>query len=285
MTNHDASTHTTFAARCVGAARAAIALGTLAAIATLGTQSLLPEPARAAASAPVSVEARYRISYGSLKVGELTTSTRIAGDRYEVEGEFRSGGVARLMSKTRGTAKGEGRIGQEGLRPDRFALSYRSGRKERARSIAFEGGRVAGVTMQPKRERKENWVPVGAEHLASVLDPVGGIVVAGDGPVCGRTLRAFDGEMRIDVTMAPRTTRPFKVDGHEARSEVCSLRFEPIAGYKKDKSTVRKMRELRGAEAEFVRLPGTSAHQLVRLTVPTSYGKVSARATTFRVKG
>ena len=272
----------TIAARLVAGARIAIAGGALVAALALGVSTLAPKPA--AAAAPVSVDARYRVSYGMMKVGELKTSTRISGNRYSVKGKFESGGVARLMSKTSGTAKGEGRIGKKGLEPSRFSLSYRSGKKKRSRSIAFKGDKVAKVKMSPKKKRK-NWVPVTADQLAGVLDPAGGFVVAGKGPVCGRTLRAFDGEMRIDVKMRPRSTRPFKTKGFKGRSEVCSLGFEPVAGFKKGKSTVRKIRELRGAEAEFVALPGTDAYQLVRLTVPTSYGKVTARATSFKVKG
>ena len=272
------------AGRLVGAVRSAIALGTVAAIATLGLKALVPGHARA--SAPVSVEASYRVAYGSVGVGRLDTRTRIEGDRYALDGAFSSGGVARLFSRTEGTAESEGRIASDGLRPDSFALAYASGKKRRARRIDFDGGKVSAVRFDPPEdELPEDWVPVRAEQLVRVLDPAGGLLVGGGGSACSRTLRAYDGEMRLDVRLTPARGRAFKVEGFEGRAEVCRLAFEPVAGYREGKSTARKMRAVRGAEAAFVRVPGTEAHQLVSLSVPTRYGKVTARATAFAIRG
>ena len=269
--------------RTLGAARAVVAATAVLGVIAVAAETVHPQAARAAP--PVTVDANYRVSYGALSIGHLVTSTRIEGNRYALEGAFASGGVAKIFSKTNGTAEATGRLGKNGVRPETFALAYRSGEKKRARRIAFAGDRVSDVALDPEPKKRDDWVDVKPEDLLGVLDPAAGLIVAGKGTVCGRTLKTFDGRMRLDVRMSPRKPRPFRAEGFRGTAQVCSLRFEPVSGYKKDKDSIEEMRDLKGAEAMFVSLPGTDAWQLVGLTVPTSIGKVSARATRFEVSG
>ena len=279
----DAPARAGWAGRMVGALRATIAGVAALGLTAVGVKALHPNTARA--QPPVTVEANYRVSYGALSIGHLVTSTRIEGNRYALEGEFASGGLAKIFSKTNGTAAATGRLGKGGVRPESFTLAYRSGKKQRARRIAFAGDRVSDVALDPKPKARKDWVDVKPDELLGVLDPAAGLIVAGEGGVCGRTLKTFDGRMRLDVQMSPRKPRPFRADGFRGTAHVCALRFEPVSGYRKDKDTIEEMRDLRGAEAMFVAVPGTQTWQLVGLTVPTSIGKVSARATRFEVRG
>ena len=260
-------------------ARASFAAVTLALLAAPATNTAV------AKAASVKVDATYRISYGALKVGSVDMKTRIDGSRYTLDGSFASGGMARLFSKTNGTASGAGRVGTRALRPDTFALAYKSGKKKRSRSISFHDGRPTNVVLNPNKKRGDNWVEPRVADLESVLDPLSGIVARGrnGAEVCGRTIRAFDGSMRLDVRMQHSRTKPFRTKGYRGDAYVCSINLKPVAGYKKGKSD-KEIAAIKRAEAVFVPVNGSDIHQLVELTVPTSIGEVSARATRLRIK-
>lgn len=253
--------------------------------ATLAMLAVPTAPDAVAKASSVKVDATYRISYGSLKVGSVDMKTRIDGSRYTLDGSFASGGMARLFSKTNGKASGSGQVGQRSLRPDKFALSYKSGKKKRSRSISFHDGRPTDVVLKPNKKRGKNWVEPRVADLEAVLDPLSGIVARGrnGAEVCGRTIRAFDGSMRLDVRMQHSRTKPFRTKGYRGDAHVCSIRLKPVAGYKKGKSD-KEIAAIKRAEAVFVPVNGSDIHQLVELTVPTSIGEVSARATKLRIK-
>ena len=261
----------------------------LAALSALALASPGPALDAAQAAAPITVEASYRVAYGSLKVGEIRTTTRVDGPSYRIDGTFASGGVAKLFKKTSATVSGEGRIGKRAMSPRRFEFAYKSGEKGRARQIDFREGRATSITITPpyKKRDTDDWTVPSVADLERVLDPVSGLMAKGKTgeEVCGRTIRAFDGTTRLDITMRHSRTKPFRTKGYKGEVHVCSLSLKPVAGFKKGRDSVKEIAAIRGAEAVFAPVPGTDLHQIVELEVPTSIGKVSAQATRLRFGG
>ena len=250
-----------------------------AATALLGIAIALPITAPAAdAAGSAAASARYRISYGNIPVGHADTSVRVeANGGYGIGTTFSSGGIAKLLKTTEGRADARGSLGGTAPTPDAFSLAYRQGDRQRSRDIAFSGGGVASVNVQPAKPIPN---PATAAQLARAIDPASALLVRApdDGAaVCNRTVPVFDGRARLDLRMAYRTTAKFRAKGWRGKVHVCSIAMTPIAGVKP--KSERAMREMRGASVAFAQLPGTDAWLAVELTVPASIGTVTARAT------
>ena len=257
----------------VGGLRVAIA-----AAATLGVLAIGVSAAGASATAKL-VGARYKVSYGALPVGELNANVAIAPQSYKLDANFKSSGIAKLMKKTRGQAAAHGAIGASGLRPKAFAMDYTSGKKTRARSVAFAGGSVARATETPARTPPANWVPTLPQHLAGAIDPASALLVtAPGGNPCAGTAKLFDGRTRIDATMNSLGATRFRTKGYKGTAHKCAVSIAPVGGYKTGKSEQR-LRGMRGVTASFVPVPGTALHMLVQLEVPTPIGTFTAKAT------
>ena len=267
--------------RC-GARSAAFAT---AALSLIAVTSGGPDAIAAGGDATTS-DTTFRVAYGSIAVGQIETSLRVEGARYEVEGSFASGGVAKLFGKTTATASGQGRVGKRSMVPGRFAFGYASGDKRRDRRLMFRDGRATDVTIDPpyRKRSAEDWALPTVADLERVHDPVAGLLLRGETAeeVCNRTVRLYDGTVRLDIVMRSGRTKPFRARGYRGEATVCKLRLKPVAGFRKDGKKAAEIGAIEGAEAAFVRIPGTALHQVVELEVPTRIGKVSAKATELR---
>ena len=95
--------------------------------------------------------------------------------------------------------------------------------------------------------------------------------------VCNRTIPLFDGKARLDLVLSPRRTKSFRTKGWRGEVRVCAVSLKPLAGVKP--KSKREMDRIKGATVAFAPVPGTDAWMAVELTVPSSIGTVSAKAT------
>ena len=69
------------------------------------------------------------------------------------------------------------------------------------------------------RRARQDWVPVGAKDLLAVADPISATLIEAKDArsVCGRTIKAFDGEIRADLTLSYVDTEPVSIGGLRGR--------------------------------------------------------------------
>ena len=263
----------------VGGVRLAIA-----AVAAVGLLAIGVGAAGAKASTR-DVDVRYRVSYGALPMGQLSANVSLAPSSYALKARFESGGLAKLMRSTKGTATASGALGKAGPQPKSFKLGYTSGKKKRARTIAFKGDTVAKAVESPKRKTpKKGWVPTKPAHLKGAVDPASAFLVqAANGNPCGAKLKVFDGRTRVDASMKSMGEVRFKAKGFKGKARKCAVSVAPVAGYRK--SEAKRVGKLKGMTASFVPVPGTDLHVLVALEVPTPIGKFTAKATKLDLDG
>lgn len=264
-------TRASIAARAIGALRLAITLIAAGGLASVAVASL------ARAQETPDARLRYRIAYGAVPVGHLDATFRVdAEGAYAVDASFGTGGLVRLIRQTEGTATARGTLHEGASVPRAFTLAYSYGDRERTRTIGFEGGDATEVEIVPARDGDRR-APT-PEQLQEVVDPASALLVpVSDGRApCDRTLRVFDGRLRLDLALTPSRSKPYRADGWAGEVEVCDIVATPVAGGRA--SAVREIEAVEGATVALAPLPGREAWIAVELRVPTSVGMVSARA-------
>jgi hypothetical protein len=124
----------------------------------------------------------------------------------------------------------------------------------------------------------------------NIVDPVGAFVIPApiDAPptspaVCNRTLPVFDGYTRFDITLAYVGERKVKTKGYSGPVAICSVRYTPIAGHRRDRPATKYMADNKDIEIWLAPVAGANALMPYRVSVRTMIGTVTGEATEFRV--
>ncbi|MCY0148713.1 DUF3108 domain-containing protein [Hoeflea sp. G2-23] len=231
---------------------------------------------------PVQVFTDYSVSLIGLPVAYLSFKTEIDGASYQISGSLRTSALSDIVSKTRGNASVSGRFGKDRLRASRFSVAYSTDAKDHRTEVRFNNGNVSSATSTPKRKRTAaDWVPVSADDMRAVLDPLSGLVFPAGARVCPSSLPIFDGESRVTLHLAEKGVRPFRTKGFVGDAIVCAVRFEPKAGYRKGSSTIRYLQKLTSMEVWFAKHEEGGFYAPVYAKVPTKIGQVVVAATRF----
>ena len=182
----------------------------------------------------------------------------------------------------RGNASVSGTLGKDMLVATRFMVAYSSDKDAHRTEIEFRDGNVLSATNEPKRRKTApDWVPLSAQDMRAVLDPLSGMVFPAGSKVCPRSLPIFDGQTRVTLHLTPKGVRPFSTKGFKGDAIVCGIRFDPKAGYRKGSSGIVYLRQLKTMEVWFARHERGGLYAPVYARVPTKIGEVIVAATQF----
>lgn len=233
-------------------------------------------------SEPVQVFADYTVSLAGVPVGYLNFATEIDGRDYRLEGKLQPSIFAGLFASIKGGADVSGRIADATFRAAVFSVAYSTGKKDQRIEIEFDDGNVTATRHKPaKRPKKGDWVPLKPADLRSVLDPMSGLMIPSGAKLCPRSLPIFDGDTRATLHLKPAGRRPFRTNGFSGDVVVCSIRFEPVAGYRKSSSAIAYLRKLKDMEVWFAENAAGGFHAPVYVHVQTEVGQVRVYATRF----
>jgi hypothetical protein len=207
--------------------------------------------------------------------------SRLDGKSYSIEGSVATAGLGKIFDDTRATLLVTGRLSGERAVPTRAHTDYRHNKKKKKLTIKFAEGDVVGTEeVPPPKPRAEDWIPVTPAQLRSVVDPLSAFLVRADSPadVCARPLRLFDGEMRVDLQLRHEETGSIRLSGYEGPAVTCSARFEPVAGYRAGKKSIKFMRDKSRISITFAPLGATGVYAPVRARVGTEIGTLALEA-------
>jgi hypothetical protein len=249
------------------------------------TAAFSQEAGQAGGRASGQVSADYAVSFLGVSIGNGTMVSTTDGANYRTTLNARVTGMAALFAGGSGTATSSGRIAGSHAMPTHYAVEVRSGGKVETTQIGMSGGNVSSVVRNPDKPPHTRATPVLPEHLRGVVDPLSaGIFVAGgSGPVtgsaaCERRSRIYNGVVRFDLIYSFAETRQVDIAGYKGEAAVCRVRFEPIAGYRSDRSDIQAARN-RSAEVVLVPVQGTRTLLPAKITLVTGYGTGIAQAT------
>ncbi len=255
--------------------------GTVAAVLLAMTVTVTPPGSRKTGDVAAGAQkfsGEYTVSFLGLPVARSNFESVISGDRFTVNGQVSSAGVGRLFDSTVGNSKVSGSFVGKATRADSFRIQYKSGKETQTTAIRFVGGNVAKTVNVPPLRKRSNWVALKAADLRSVSDPISATLIRADGPgdVCNRTLRVYDGQMRVNLQLSYVSKGP--VSGYDGEAVTCSAKFIPVSGYRSNNRSVSYLRDRAKISVSFAPLGETGVYAPVRASVSTTIGTVTVNA-------
>ncbi|MBN9077670.1 MAG: DUF3108 domain-containing protein [Rhizobiales bacterium] len=245
----------------------------------------LQAPGTALAAAKKFV-ADYTVSLYGLTLAHTSFTSTLDGNDISIDGTIATAGVARIIDDTKGTTTVRGHLSGDGVTPDSFAIAYKSGKKNKRTEIDFTDGAVSRTMNEPPLKKRKKWVPLSADDLKAVTDPLSGIMVRADKPadVCNKTLRYYDGELRADIAFSYAGKKPLSIPGYSGDATVCMARFTPVGGYRPGNSTIEYLKNKGKMTIAFAPMGSTGMFVPVSASVGTKIGTVSVSADRLEAK-
>ena len=225
-----------------------------------------------------NLDASYTVSFGRIRVGEIT-ATFVFGDReYAISAHGRAGGLMKALLDGEGSFSAHGTITDNHPVPTKFSSKIVSNAETSEVTMVLDEGGVKELAAAPTSS--SNRVPVTEANRQGIVDPLTAMLFAaateGDGlsqQACRHTLPIFDGQQRYDLKLAfKRMDKVTAQKGYAGPVVVCSLRYEPIAGHNASTTLVKYLSEGREMEIALAPVAGT------RLLVPFRMSVVSMLA-------
>lgn len=241
----------------------------------------------AIAQSSQSFDGDYAVSFLGFTVARASFGSTIDAGSFSVKGTLASAGFGRFFDDTNGTVASSG--GFAGLRtsPTSFRVDYTQKEKQTVTTIDFSGGSVSRTeTIPPPKPKGANWVPVAPADLTKVSDPLAATLVRADAPqkVCGRTVRVFDGEFRLDLTLRPVGVGTASIDGYEGQTVTCRATIKPVSGYRKGRRALEFLEKQARIMVAFAPLGSTGVYAPIHATVGTQIGTVTIKALRFAAR-
>ena len=242
----------------------------------------LPLSATAAVEPMQTFQADYSISFLGINVANSNFVTRIGADRYDVDGSIESTGLVTFFDRTRAKAMVSGRIGSNGqVVPASYSVDYVYGKKTKKTSLDFAHDKVVKISNSPPLPpRRADWVPVKDKDLRAVLDPISATLIRAKDlrSVCDHRVKAFDGQLRADMTLSYVGTAAVSIGSFQGEAVTCSGHFRPVAGYHRNNKSLRYLMTNSDIVVKFAELGKTGIYAPIQASVSTRIGTVSIRA-------
>jgi hypothetical protein len=236
-----------------------------------------PTNARAADGWPASVQASYDVNFNGINVGTYDFKSTQDGQSYKLASNAKLSLLLGALSWT-GVTHANGKLAGETAKPQAFGFEYQAQSKIGSTQMAFTDDTVTQVLHTPPPKTKENVVPVQAQHLKGVLDPLSAVLAISRGAVgnpCGRRVPIYDGHQRFDLVLSAKGQIQISDrSGQPATGYVCRVRYVPIAGHKADDST-KYMSQSNDIEIILRPMAGTNIFIPHQVTIPTMAGSAT----------
>lgn len=236
------------------------------------------------AQAAQSFQGDYTVSYLGFTVARANFASTFEGGSFSLQGTMESAGFGRFFDDTTGTINSTGGFSGNSTSPSRFRVDYVQKDKPTVTTIDFSNGSVTKTeTIPAPKPKGENWIPVVPADLSQVSDPIAATLVKADTPekVCGRTVRVFDGEFRLDLTLRPVGVGTASIEGYEGKTVTCRATAKPVSGFRKGRRALEFLEKQSRIMITFAPLGTTGVYAPIQATVGTQIGTVSIKARRF----
>jgi hypothetical protein len=228
---------------------------------------------------PDNLQASYDVNFNGLNVGTYDFRSSNEGQSYKLDSNARLSLLLGVISWT-GITHASGKLSGETAKPQIFGFEYQAQSKSGGTQMAFTDDTVTQVLHTPPPRPKDDVVPVQAQHLKGVLDPLSAVLALSRGTAgnpCGRRIPIYDGYQRFDLVLSIKghiQIADRAAGGEPGVGYVCRVRYVPIAGHKPDDQT-KYMSQSNDIEIILRSMPGTSIFIPHQVTIPTMAGSAT----------
>jgi len=236
---------------------------------------------------PKNHETRFSVKFGGVEVGIAKFNIKFDDTSYSLKGSGKTTGVVDWLAPSTGKFNSAGALKNDQLRPKVHQASVKERKKkEESVKLSFSNNRISDIKIKANKKKNRvapKYIPLEANHLASVIDPVSTLLIpisgaaAKDGKqVCNQRFPVFDGETRYDIKLSYKSTKKISTQGYNGHSYVCRMRYIPIAGHKKDHRNVKEMAKNKNMEIWLAPMEGVSVFTPIKIVIGTKYGRFTA---------
>jgi hypothetical protein len=252
--------------------------------------SLACMAAPASALAQGKLDAQYTASLAGVPVGKGGWVIEIGDDQYMSATSGVTTGLLRVFASGQGSGIARGYVSNGTLIPSAYAATISADKKTEEMRMTIVGGVVKDLVVTPALPPNPDRIPVTEQHYRGITDPMtasllrvpgGGDLLSPD--ACNnKTTSIFDGRMRYDLTVSFKRMEEVKAEkGYAGPAIVCSVYFNPVAGYIPGRAAIKYLTKLRDMEATMVPIAGTRVMVPFRVAIPTPLGTAALQATQF----
>jgi hypothetical protein len=207
-------------------------------------------------------------------LGRLDFELALPQGRFLARAKVETSGVAAIFDDTRIVAESGGVRLPAGLAWAQYDLDHAYA--EKRRTVAMRRAGLSVTTEIAPRFGDMGAPPATANQMGSAFDPVSAFASLSIGvaaaKACAVRLPVFDGRQYYRLTLRPARREPISTPVHRGSALVCSLAYEPIAGFKPMSADER--RRIPEAQVWFAD-PATARFPFIlRVEVPTPIGPV-----------
>jgi len=230
------------------------------------------------------------VALGS-RVFDIDASASIDRHSYLVEAVLKTAGVVDALARGEGVFKSLGKVGAQGLKPERFTVRSVGNAGERLVELAWDAFGLALVDVKPppSEEDRETVAPEqlpGTRDLASaVLEQ---LMPREAVDPCSGTLRIFDGRRRYDLHLqwgADDILKPHRHAAYAGPAKRCLARHERIAGYLRQYEERNRNQPSTVYTIWLIELPARKMYLPVRLRSEAWFGSFNAYVTSAKANG
>jgi len=231
------------------------------------------------------------VSLVGLHIGEAQATGLLQPDGYKIDLNAQLSGLAAMVSRLQMALVSSGSIHRGTVQPASYVTTSANSYETRTVRMALHSGAVTAVDISPPFQDMEGRVPVTEALKRNILDPTSALIMAVPpgqplvGPTaCDRRIPVYDGFTRFDISLSYSGTRTVAVPGYSGPVSVCSARYTPVAGHKRDSRSTQFMAANR--EIEVWLAPVEHAHVVVpfRISLRTLAGIAVVDAIEFKVE-
>jgi hypothetical protein len=239
---------------------------------TLGVVSVLALGDGTALARADEFRVRYTVSLIGFHIGEAAAAGSLGPANYKIDVHAKLTGLAALVANVKLALAAAGSLRQSGPAPSTYATTSANSVGSRTVRMSLDSGNVKAVEIFPPFEDREGRIPVTEANKRNIVDPTSALIMPVPegqpliGPAaCNRTIPVYDGYVRFDVALHFAGVKNVSVDGYSGPVSVCSARYIPIAGHRRDSKSTKFMAENRDIEAWLA--PIERAHVVVPLHI------------------
>jgi hypothetical protein len=244
---------------------------------------------RPAAAGPDSVEidAVYKVALNDFDIGSFAFKSQVGGNSYSLESDVRISFAGLVGWK--GQTRTQGALAGKDASPAVYQFNFESPAKSGSVAMNFKDRKVTGLTILPDEPPLPGTLPLTAEHIKGVADPLSAVLsmvrVDGNNP-CDRKISIFDGKQRFDLVLSYRKQVPITEthpSGQPSEGVVCKVKYVPIAGYRETEE-LRSLARNNNISITFRPIPSAGLMVPHIVVIPTVAGDAVISASRVNIK-
>jgi hypothetical protein len=232
------------------------------------------------AQAQGKLEARYAATLAGIPIGKGSWVIDIGDAHYTAAASGMTTGLVRMFTGGRASGAAQGTLSGGQSVVSNYSATITTSRRTDEIRVTVASGNVKDFRVDPPTEPDPRRIPVTEAERQGVLDPMTASLVPMPGvgemrvpQACERSVAVFDGRLRYNLKFAfKRMENVVSEKGYSGAAVVCSVAFEPVAGFVPKRSAIHYLSEPHAMEVWLVPIAGTRVMVPYRAQIETPVG-------------